>query len=62
MEDYLKKQKFEYISNHWSDLPQTLNLGFYDLAKFFHVQNDSKEDDLIRKMTSNGRLPKMAII
>ena len=23
----------EYLSNHWSDLPQTLNLGLYDQAK-----------------------------
>ncbi len=27
--------KFEYLSNHWSDLPQTLNLGLYDQAKHF---------------------------
>ena len=25
--------KFEYISNHWSDLPQTLNLCLYNQAK-----------------------------
>ena len=25
--------KFEYLSNHWSDLPQILNLGLYDQTK-----------------------------
>ena len=30
-----KIAKFEYLSNHWSDLPQTLNLGLYDQAKLF---------------------------
>ena len=28
-----KLTKFEYLSNHWSDLPQTLNLGFNDQSK-----------------------------
>jgi hypothetical protein len=27
MEDDLKIQKVEYLSNHWSDLPQILNLS-----------------------------------
>ena len=27
-----KIAKFEYLSNHWSDLPQTLNLDLYDQA------------------------------
>ena len=30
-----KIAKFEYLSNHWSNLPQTLNLGLYDQAKLF---------------------------
>ena len=30
-----KIAKFEYLSNHWSDLSQTLNLGLYDEAKLF---------------------------
>ena len=38
--------KFEYLSNHWSDLPQTLNLGLYDQARSLHVQNVSNEDNL----------------
>ena len=25
-----KIAKFKYLSNHWSDLPETLNLGLYD--------------------------------
>ena len=28
-----KIAKFEYLSNHWSDLPQTLNLGLYEHAR-----------------------------
>ena len=24
----------QYLSNHWSDLPQTVNLGLYDQCKF----------------------------
>ena len=28
-----KIAKFEYLSNHWSDLSQILNLGLYDQAK-----------------------------
>ena len=27
-----KTAKFEYLSNHWSDLSQILNLGLYDQA------------------------------
>ncbi len=28
-----KIANFEYLSNHWSDLSQILNLGLYDQAK-----------------------------
>ena len=28
-----KTAKFEYLSNHWSDLSQILNLGFCDQTK-----------------------------
>ena len=28
-----KVVKFEYLSNHWSDLLQTLNLSFHDQAR-----------------------------
>ena len=30
-----KVVKIEYLSNYWSDLPQTLKLGLYDQAKLF---------------------------
>ena len=30
-----KIAKFEYLSNNWSDLPQTLKLGLYHQAKHF---------------------------
>ena len=53
-----KIAKIKYLSNHWFDLPQTWNLGLYDLAKFPNIQNVSNEDDLKWKMTSNGRLLK----
>ena len=28
-----KIEKIEYLSNQWSDLPKTLNIGLYDQAK-----------------------------
>ncbi len=55
-----KVAKFEYISNHWSNLSQILNLDLYDQAKLFSCSNISNKDDLKWKMTSNGRLPKIA--
>ena len=55
-----KISKFEFLSNHRSDLPQILNLGLYDQVKHFPYLNISNEDDLIWKMTSNGRLPTLA--
>jgi hypothetical protein len=33
MEDDLKLLKDEYLSNHWSDLPQILNLSSWDQTK-----------------------------
>ena len=54
-----KIAEFEYLSSHWSDLPQILNLGLYDQAKLSSCSNISNEDDLNCKMTSNGRLPKI---
>ena len=33
MEDDLQVWKVEYLSNHWSDLTQILNLGLQDLTK-----------------------------
>jgi hypothetical protein len=41
MEDNLKILKVEYLSNHWSDLPQILNLSSGDQTK-----NAWNEDDL----------------
>ena len=42
MEDDLKILKLEYISNHWSDFPQTLNLSLGNQAK---IKNAWKEED-----------------
>ena len=50
MEDDLKILKVEYLSNHWSDFPQILNLSSGDQTKIKNTQN---EDDL------NGRRPPM---
>ena len=50
MEDDLKILKVEYLSNHWSDLPQILNLSLGDQTK--------SKNELI-KMFSNGRWPLM---
>ena len=33
MEDDLKILKVEYLSNHWSDLPQIFNLSLGDQTK-----------------------------
>ena len=49
MEDDLKILKVEYLSNHWSDLPQILNLSFGDQTKMKYYFN---EDDLQWKTTS----------
>ena len=43
MEDDLKILKVEYLSNHWSDLPQILNLGWGDQTK---IEISWNEDDL----------------
>jgi hypothetical protein len=50
MEADLKISKVEYLSNHWLDLPQILNLSSGDQTKSKH--------ELI-KMFSNGRRPLM---
>ena len=50
MEDDLKILKVEYLSNHWLDLPQILNLSSGDQTK--------SKNELI-KMFSNGRRPLM---
>ena len=43
MEDDLKILKVEYLSNHWSDLPQILNLSSGEQPK---IKNAWNEDDL----------------
>ena len=42
MEDDLKILKVEYLSNHWSEFTQILNLSLGDQTK---VTNAWKEDD-----------------
>ena len=54
MEEDLKILKVEYLSNHWSDFPQILNLSLGDQTK---IKNAHKENDLQWKTTSNGRRP-----
>jgi hypothetical protein len=46
MEEGLKILKVEYLSNHWSDLPQILNLRWGDQV------NEANEDNLQWKTTS----------
>ena len=55
-----KKAKFKYLSNQWSDLSQILNVGLYDHAKLSLCSKCLPDDDFKWKMTSNGRLPKIA--
>ena len=43
MEDHLKTLKVEYLSNHWLDLPQILNLSLEDQTK---IKNAGNEDNL----------------
>ena len=49
LEDDLKIQKFEYLSMHWSDIPQISNISSCDQTK---VKKGFNEDDLQWKMTS----------
>ena len=49
MEDTLKVLKVEYISNHWSNLPQIVNLISGDQ---FWIKNAWNDDDLQWKTTS----------
>ena len=56
MEDDLKILKVEYLSNHWSDLPQILNWSSGDQIKIKNAWNGRRppmEDDL----HSNRRRP-----
>ena len=42
MKDNLKMYKVEYLSNHWLDLPQILNLSSGDQTK---IKNVWREED-----------------
>ena len=63
MEDDLKILKVEYLSNHWLDLPQILNLSSGDQTKIKNALNEDDlwwrwppmEEDLQWKTTFNGR-------
>ena len=46
MEEDLEISKIEYLSNHWSDLPQILNLSSGDQTKI----------KMLRMKTTNGRM------
>ena len=54
MEDDLKILKSKYLSNHWPDISQILNLSSGDQTK---IKNTLNENDLQWKMTSSGRWP-----
>ena len=49
MEDNLKIFKVEYLSNHYSDLTQILNLSLGDHTK---IKNSWNEEDIQWKTTS----------
>ena len=49
MEEDLKILKVEYLSNHWLDLPQILNLSLVDRIKMKNTWNEkgpTMEDNL----------------
>ena len=52
MDDDLKIWKFEYLSSHWSNFPQILNISSGEQTK---VKKSFNEDTLQCKTTSNGR-------
>ena len=54
MEDDLKIWKVEYLSIHWSDLPQISNINSKYQTKF---KTGLNEDDLQWKTTFKGRWP-----
>ena len=57
MEDNLKILIVEYLSNHWSDLAQILNLSLCDqtkIEKYIKWRWPQMEDDHKWKMTLNG--------
>jgi hypothetical protein len=49
IEDDLKILNVEYLSNHWSDLIQILNLNYWDQTKVYRnikLKTNPTEDDL----------------
>ena len=54
MEEDLKIFKVEYLSNHWTDFTQILNLSLGDKTK---IKDAWTEDDHSWKRTTNGRQP-----
>ena len=54
MEDDLKIWKVEYLSSHWLDLPQILNINSWDRNR---VKKGLDENDLQWKTSPNGRWP-----
>ena len=56
MKDDLKIAKVEYLSNHWLDLPEILNLNSRDQTE---TKNAWNEEDFRWKVASNGRRPPM---
>ena len=49
MEDDLEISKVKYLSHHWSDFPQILNLSLVEQTKITNAWN---EDDIQWKKTS----------
>ena len=58
LEDNLKILKVEYLSNHWSDLPQFLNFSSGEQTK---VKNAWNEEGLQWKTNSNGKILKVEL-
>jgi hypothetical protein len=55
-EDDLKILIVEYLSNHWSDLAQILNLSLYDQSKVYKCMKwrwPPMEDDLNKRQPQN---------
>ena len=55
MEDDLKILKFEYLNNHWFDLPQILNLSSGDQTKIKNAQHETKELPQILNLSSGDQ-------
>ena len=53
MEDNLRILKVEYISNHWSDLPEISNFMSGDQTKIYNTWNEDNLNILLVKYLSN---------